>query len=141
MSDNRIMRPWVPACIGAGLAAAFMFAVPAAAQELSDADHELCSVYDRNDRFVGYDSVCLERKRAQIRRYKHSGRHHGHGAAGYPAFTGIYFCPVTANFGAGYNATFYNDGRPPQYFGKFDATLNGQPCRPRYVGPRGTGYN
>ncbi len=66
---------------------AAMPASPAQAQALSSGDYAQCTVYDRDGRNRGLDSVCLERKRAQIARLQNRQR--------------AYSPPVTYNPGSG----------------------------------------
>ena len=107
----------------------------AGAQELSDGDYERCSVYERDGDFSGYDSVCLAERRDALRYYERKSRRYD--SQSY--YSGVYYCPRWANGGNGYNATWYNDGRPPSYAGTYDSTSNGRPCipNPNYYG---TGY-
>ncbi|GJL90650.1 hypothetical protein [Hyphococcus sp.] len=119
----------------AAVIAAMTFSVgdnSANAQQLSDADYELCSVYNGDDDFVGYDSVCLERTRAQLRRYQRQSA----SSASSSSYSGAYYCPYYANGGRGYPGTVYTDGRPPSTdpYGSFDRSVNGVRCisRPNY---------
>lgn len=116
------MKNITASSIAFAIAAAIAAPCPAAAQALSDGDYERCAVYDHNDDFAGYDSVCLERRRAALRHYRARDRE------SYSVY--VHYCPSWANGGEGYHATWYDDGRPPAYAGNFDSTENGRPCVP-----------
>ncbi len=106
---------------------AVAIATPAAAQSLSNGDYEQCSVYDREGKFSGYDSVCLERKRTQIARLRDRQARYNP-----PATTRSIYCPQSANLGAGYLTTYWPNGFPP-YATAYDAPVNGRPCVPNQV--------
>jgi len=119
------MRSSVPAVCMFGLAA---LALPSAAngQSLSSGDYEQCSVYDRNGKFKGYNSVCLERKRTAIARLRDEQTYYN------PPVTtrSTRNCPYSANLGSGYTSTWWTNGQNPVYGIAYDAPVNGRPCFP-----------
>ncbi|QIG80599.1 hypothetical protein [Stakelama tenebrarum] len=120
------------ALTGAGL----LFAEPAGAQTLSRGDYAQCEVY-RNGEYRGLSQTCLERKRAQIRRYQ---RNRARDSASYAApargpYQAIRPCPGHANMGAGWLSTRTpSGGFVSTPYGAFDAPVNGRPCVPRRNG-------
>lgn len=129
------------AAIAASGLAATGAGAPAQAQSLGQGDYALCSVYRPDGGFAGYDSACLERQRAAIRRFSHDGnpryapaprRSYGNGNRSYstPNYApAVYPCPSWANQGYGYSSTSSGYGGRVQY-GNFTSSVNGQPCIP-----------
>ncbi|WP_109806584.1 hypothetical protein [Sphingosinithalassobacter portus] len=117
-------RAYLAAAATAG--AMLLVAPPAEAQTLSDGDYAQCEVY-RNGEYRGLSQSCLERKRAQIRRYQRDSNRS-------PVVSNVYRCPYWANGGYGYLATWRSDD-VTSYSGTFDSTLNGRPCiaNPVYI--------
>lgn len=128
------------AIAAAGLAATGAGA-PASAQSLSQGDFALCSVYRPDGSFAGYNSACLERQRAAVRRFSNDGKPHyappprqshgyGYGSYSAPVYApAAYPCPSWANQGYGYSTTSSGFGGRVQY-GTFTSSVNGQPCIP-----------
>lgn len=115
--------------LAAGVCAASLsLPTTASAQTLSSGDYEQCSVYDRNDRFKGYDSVCLQRKRNQLSRLRDRQRSYSP-----PVQASSAYCPQTANLGAGYISTWWSNGRVPPYAAAYDRPVDGRPCIPNQV--------
>ena len=129
----------VLACAAAPAAVIFSgVASPVFAQQLSNGDYQQCSVYDEDGDFAGYDSVCLERKRAQLRRYQEDQANAYSASSTYSA---PYYCPYWANNGAGYPGTVYSGSGyvSTDPYGTFDRPVDGVRCipKPTYYG---TGY-
>jgi len=118
-------RALAAATLAAALAA--MPTAPVQAQALSSGDYAQCTVYDREGRSRGFDSVCLERKRAQIARFQSQQRAYSPPVAFNP---GSVSCPLWANGGRGFSYTEYSDGSTPPFAAAFDSVTNGRPCMP-----------
>lgn len=81
-------------------AAATVPAAPATAQQaLSSGDYAQCTIYDREGRNRGLDSVCLERKRTQFARLQNQQTFYN---APVPYVPGSEPCPLWANGGRGF---------------------------------------
>jgi|VirMetMinimDraft_7_1064189.scaffolds.fasta_scaffold26892_4 hypothetical protein len=110
------------------------------AQVLGSGDYEICSVHDRQGRFSGYDSVCLETRRAILRNLRHDRLHNGSDPAAY----GPYYCPRTANEGRGWSVGGFNSygpTTPGSGLATMDQPVNGRLCVPRPVGYLSHGYD
>jgi hypothetical protein len=116
----------------AAMSAAAALAIPAApvsAQALSSGDFAQCTVYDRDGRNRGLDSVCLERKRTQLARLQNQQNRYN-GAPVYNTW-GSTPCPLHANGGRGFSYTVNSDLSFPGYAAAFDSVRDGRPCMPQ----------
>lgn len=114
---------------------------PARAQTLGSGDYEICSVEDRNGRFRGYDQVCLESRRAELRHLRRLARRDRNDRFD---IDGLYFCPVTANQGRGWSVggvNSYGPTTPGSGYATMDWPVNGRLCVPRPVGYLSSGYD
>lgn len=103
-------------------------AAPASAQALSSGDYAQCTVYDRDGRNRGLDSVCLERKRAQIARFQDRQSRYNPPVVYNP---GSAPCPLYANGGRGFATTYMTNGGFAGYAAAYDSPTNGRPCMPQ----------
>ncbi len=115
-----------------GVLALLLFPVPTVAQTLTNGDFALCEVRGRDGRFIGYDSVCLESRRAALRELQHRRGRSPQRRAPYPV-AAVYYCPTWANNGYGYTSTMRFNGGVSTSFGTFDSQVNGNFCVPRPV--------
>ncbi|WP_339930152.1 hypothetical protein [uncultured Brevundimonas sp.] len=114
---------------------------PARAQSLGPGDYEICSVDDRNGRFRGYDQVCLESRRAELRHLRQLARRDLNDP--YSDY-GPYYCPATANQGRGWSVgglNSYGPTTPGSGYATMDWPVNGRLCVPRPVGYLSWGYD
>lgn len=115
-------------------------APPARGQTLGSGDYEICSVDDRSGRFRGYDSVCLESRRAELR---HLQRHARRDRSDLSTYYGPYYCPAYANQGRGWSVGGFNGygpTTPGSGYATMDMPVNGRLCVPRPVGYLSNGY-
>jgi hypothetical protein len=113
----------------AAVAGSTILSSPVQAQALSSGDYAQCTVYDRDGRNRGLDSVCLERKRTQISRMQNQQTRYN-GAPVYNTW-GSTPCPLWANGGRGFGYTVNSDGSFPGYAAAFDSVQNGRACMPQ----------
>ncbi|WP_417232602.1 hypothetical protein [Brevundimonas sp.] len=140
-SDRPLHHAVIPIVALSALLIGLVIVSPARAQTLGRGDYEICSVDDRNGRFRGYDQVCLEARRAELRhlrRYARDDRRDPYGDYG------PYYCPATANQGRGWSVgglTSYGPTTPGSGYMTVDWPVNGRPCVPRPVGYLSSGYD
>jgi hypothetical protein len=116
--------------VGAAAVLAFSPVPPATAQSLTDGDFEQCSVHDREGKFKGYDSVCLERKRLALARLR---ERQSRFEPALPVRRSSALCPYNANLGAGFLTTWWQNGQVPPFAVAYDAPVNGRPCIPNQI--------
>lgn len=121
------------------LVASLADAPSANAQALSGGDIEQCSVYNRDGSYVGQDTVCIERKRALLRRYERDRERdyeEDDAPSYYSGYSSVGLCPQWANSGYGYMTTWQQGGSAAPYPApgtSYDSAVNGRPCIPNPI--------
>lgn len=139
--DGLLNYKVIPTVVLSVLVIGLAIVSPVRAQTLGSGDYEICSVEDRNGRFRGYDQVCLESRRAELRHLRRLARRDRHDR---PDTSSLYFCPASANQGRGWSVgglTSYGPTTPGSGYATADWPVNGRPCIPRPVGYLSSGYD
>lgn len=150
MAANNALQPFggllnyavMPAAGLLALVFGLCVASPAGAQTLGSGDYEICSVIDRGGDFRGYDRVCLESRRAELR---HLRRLAWRDRSELPGGYGPHYCPSTANQGRGWSVGGVNSYGPAtpgsSGYTTMDRPVNGRLCVPRPVGYLSYGWD